>query len=115
MVKSAVTPRSPEPSSDGDQALEAHRAQRRGLYNAFGTAWSSAFEAALAPLIVAAAGWGLDRWLGTFPALTLVFFLIGAIGAGARLFYAYRHRMEIEEANRPWAPQHPDWAAEDDK
>ena len=113
MVKSAVTQRLPEPSSDGDRALEAHRAQRRGLYNAFGTAWSSAFEIALAPLIVAAAGYGLDRWLGIFPVLTTVFFVMGAVGAGAKLFYAYRTRMEIEEANRPWAPQHPDWAAEE--
>ena len=115
MVKSAVTQRTQGPSPDGDPALEAHRAQRRGLYNSFGTAWSSAFEAALAPLIIAAVGWGLDSWLGIFPVLTLVFFLIGAVGAGARLFYAYRHRMEIEEANRPWAPQHPDWAEDDDK
>lgn len=114
MVKSAVTKRVPGESPDPDASLEAHRAQRRGLYNAFGTAWSSAFEAALAPLIVAAAGWALDRWLGIFPVLTLVFFLVGAIGAGARLYYAYRNRMEIEEANRPWAPEHPDWA-EDDK
>ncbi|HUR48461.1 MAG TPA: AtpZ/AtpI family protein [Acidimicrobiales bacterium] len=109
-----MTQRMQEPSSDGDRALEAHRAQRRGLYNAFGTAWSSAFEIALAPLIVAAAGYGLDRWLGIFPALTTVFFVVGAVGAGVKLYYGYRHRMEIEEANRPWAPQHPDWA-EDDK
>lgn len=115
MVENAVTEREPGQLPDGDAALEAHRAQRRGLYNAFGTAWSSAFEVALAPLIVGAAGYGLDRWLGIFPVLTLVFFLIGAIGAGVKLYYGYRHRMEIEEANRPWAPQHPDWAAEEDK
>ena len=102
------------PTPDGDASLEAHRAQRRGLYNAFGTAWSSAFEIAVAPLVIAAAGWALDRWLGIFPALTILFFLVGAVGAGIKLFYAYRNRMEIEEANRPWAPEHPDWAAEED-
>lgn len=113
MVESAVAEKMQGPSPDGDAALEAHRAQRRGLYNSFGNAWSSAFEAAVAPMIVAAGGWLLDRWLGVFPVLTIVFFIVGATGAGARLFYAYRTRMEIEEANRPWAPQHPDWAEDD--
>ena len=114
MVENAVAQRMEGPSVDGDPSLEAHRAQRRGLYNAFGTAWSSAFEIALAPLIIAAAGYGLDRWLGLFPWLTTLFFVIGAAGAGVKLYYAYKTRMEIEEANRPWAPQHPDWA-EDEK
>ena len=114
MVENAVAQRMEGPSADGDPSLEAHRAERRGLYNAFGSAWSSAFEVALAPLIVALAGYGLDRWLGIFPVLTTVFFVIGAVGAGVKLYYGYRHRMEIEEANRPWAPEHPDWA-EDEK
>lgn len=113
MVKSAVAEKRQGPLPDGDAALEAHRAERRGLYNAFGTAWSSAFEAAVAPLIVAGGGWLLDRWLGIFPVLTIAFLFLGASGAGIRLFYAYRTRMEIEEANRPWAPQHPDWAEDD--
>lgn len=107
-----------EPQSapeSGDSALEHHRAERRGLYNTFGTAWSSAFETALAPLLVAGIGWLLDRWLGTFPALTIVFLLIGAAGAGARLFYAYRTKMELEEANRPWAPTNPAWAEDDEE
>jgi len=99
---------------DGDARLEKHRAERRGLYNSFGTAWSSAFEAALAPLLVAAGGWLLDRWLGTFPVFTIVAFVIGTVGSGARLFYAYRTRMEIEERNRPWAPTSPAWAEDDD-
>ena len=102
------------PSPTGDAALEAHRAERRGLYNAFGTAWSHSFEAAVAPLIVALTGYALDRALGIFPWLTISFFLAGAVGACARLFYAYKAQMEIEEANRPWAPQHPDWAEDDE-
>jgi F0F1-type ATP synthase assembly protein I len=118
VVESAVatsTPgQSPDAPTPADAALEKHRAERRGLYNSFGTAWSASFETALAPLVVAGGGWLLDRWIGTFPVFTIVAFLVGAVGAALRLFYAYRHKMEIEERNRPWAPENPAWA-EDEK
>lgn len=117
MLENAVAQSTPAPSSDGsgDSAarLEKHRAERRGLYNAFGGAWSASFENALAPLVVAGGGWLIDRWLGTFPIFTIVAFLVGAAGAGVRLFYTYRHKMEIEERNRPWAPENPAWAEDE--
>jgi hypothetical protein len=53
----------------------------RETHRGFGDALAQAFELALTPAIFGAAGWLLDRWLGTWPvfALTLFLFTFGYV------------------------------------
>jgi len=74
------------------------------LYNGAGEGLSRAFELALTPAIIGAAGYGLDRWLGLLPVLTIVFFLVGMGGVIARMYYGYDLKMREHEAAGPWAP-----------
>lgn len=73
------------------------------LYRGFGDGLARAFEFALTPAIFAAGGYGLDRWLGIVPVLTIVLFLVCVAGMFARTWYAYEARMQAEDAGRPWA------------
>jgi hypothetical protein len=73
------------------------------LYNGFGNGLARAFELALTPAIFAGFGYGLDRWLGIVPVLTIVLFLLCVVGMFASTWYAYEARMQAEDACRPWA------------
>ena len=48
---------------------------KRELNKGFGHALEVAVELAVTPAILALAGWGIDSWLGTFPAFFLFLFL----------------------------------------
>jgi len=61
------------------------------------------YELVLSPLLLALIGYGLDRWLGTVPVITIAFAVLGLTGAVIKLYYGYRGEMEAHEANGPWA------------
>lgn len=61
------------------------------------------FELVFSPLLLALVGYGLDRWFGTVPVLTIVFAVVGLAGAVIKLYCTYRLEMEQHEANGPWA------------
>jgi F0F1-type ATP synthase assembly protein I len=76
---------------------------KRDLYNGFGNTLSRAFEIVLIPLIFAAPGWALDRWLGTSPVFALLLGLFGVVGVAAKMYYEYAARMDAEAAKLPGA------------
>jgi F0F1-type ATP synthase assembly protein I len=77
--------------------------QRRELYQGFGDTLAVAFEMAFTPVIVGLMGYGLDRWFGTLPILTIVFVLMAIVGVSARMWYGYEARMRVHESEGPWA------------
>ena len=70
------------------------RSSLRGNANAL----NRAFEFALTTAIFAAAGYGLDRWLGTSPLLVIVLSLLGVIGQFVRSWFVYEAEMREHEA-----------------
>ena len=82
-------------------------AQRQELYKGFGDTLALAFELAATPVIFGLMGYGLDRWLGTLPILTIVFVVLCIVGLSVRLWYDYDARMRVHEANGPWARRVP--------
>ncbi len=64
---------------------------------------TGAYELVLSPLILGLIGFGLDRWLGTTPALTVTFVIAGLVGASAKIYFTYKAEMEMHEAQGPWA------------
>jgi F0F1-type ATP synthase assembly protein I len=61
------------------------------------------YELVLSPLLLALIGYGLDRWFGTVPVITVIFAVVGLAGAVIKLYYGYRSEMEAHEANGPWS------------
>jgi len=64
---------------------------------------TGAFELVLTPLILALAGYGLNRVLGTRPVITVVFAALGLFGAVYKLYLEYTARMKQAEEGKPWA------------
>ena len=66
---------------------------------------AKAIEIVATPAIFAAAGFGLDRWLGTGPWLALSFGVVAFIMKLLVEWYRYAERMQVHEAdiaaNRP--------------
>ncbi len=60
------------------------------------------FELVFSPLLLALIGYGLDRWLGTLPVLTIIFAVVGLAGAVTKLYFTYRAEMEQHESSGPW-------------
>ncbi len=73
----------------------------RALYSGFGNALGTAFELAAVPVLFALAGLWLDGRFHTKPVCMLVLTMLAIVGLGARSYYEYKARMEIEEAKRP--------------
>lgn len=61
------------------------------------------WELALSPVLLALIGYGLDRWFGIVPVLTVAFAVVGLVGAVTKLYFGYRAEMEAHEAAGPWA------------
>jgi len=61
------------------------------------------YELAFSPLLLALIGYGIDRWLNTVPLFTVIFAVIGLVGAVIKLYYSYRSEMEVHETSGPWA------------
>jgi len=60
------------------------------------------FELVLSPLIFALLGYLLDsRVLHTTPVITVVFAVVGVVGATIKLYYQYRTKMAELAAARP--------------
>lgn len=81
---------------------------RGDLYRSFGDSYTRAFELAVTPAIFGLAGYGLDRWFGILPVLTIVFSLWAVIALLLRTWYGYVARMQEHEATGPWARPQPE-------
>lgn len=76
--------------------------QRGELLNQMRSA-SGGYELVISPLLLALIGFALDRWIGTTPLVTVLFAVIGLVGAVITLYYRYQHDMDEHEARAPWA------------
>jgi len=76
--------------------------QRRELTQQMNKSHGS-FELVVSPLLFALIGYGLDRWLGTLPWITITFAVLGLAGAVAKIYYTYDLEMKQHEAEGPWA------------
>ena len=76
--------------------------QRRELTEQVGRT-TGGYELVFSPLLLALIGYGLDRLFGTLPILTIVFAVVGLLGAVTKIYYSYRAEMEQHEASGPWA------------
>jgi len=61
------------------------------------------WELALSPALLALIGYGLDRLFDTVPMLTVIFGVLGLLGAVTRIYFSYDAEMKEHEANGPWA------------
>jgi F0F1-type ATP synthase assembly protein I len=78
-------------------------AARQETFKGFGDGLALAFELALTPLIFGLIGYGLDRWLGLLPVLTVVLVLLCIVGLSMRMWFEYDAQMKVHEAAGPWA------------
>jgi len=76
--------------------------QRRELTKSMNRSHGS-FELVVSPLLFALIGYGLDRWIGTTPWITVIFAIIGLAGAVVKIYYGYEVEMRQHEAEGPWA------------
>ena len=86
-------------------AVQAPRTRgvRGDLYRTFGDSYMTAFELAVTPAILGLMGYGLDRWLGIVPVLTLVLALTAFLTLLLRTWSDYVEQMERLESAGPWA------------
>jgi hypothetical protein len=84
---------------------------RRELYEGFTDTFVKGVEFALTLAIFAGMGFGLDHLLGTVPVLTIVCFIVGAVGLGTKTYYAYDAKMRAIESAGPWARRDPEGGA----
>ena len=75
---------------------------RQATWQGFSDALAMSVEFVATPLLFALAGYGLDRWLGTGPALAIAFGLFGLLGTVLRTYYWYLASMKREEEGKPW-------------
>jgi F0F1-type ATP synthase assembly protein I len=66
---------------------------------------TGSYELVISPVLLALIGYGLDRWFGTVPVLTIIFAVVGLAGACVKLYYGYKNEMDEHEAKAPWAKQ----------
>lgn len=78
--------------------------QRRELTQQMGRT-TGGYELVFSPMLLALIGYGLDRLFGTVPVLTIIFGVLGLVGAVTKMYFRYRSEMEQHEANGPWAKQ----------
>jgi F0F1-type ATP synthase assembly protein I len=64
---------------------------------------AGSYELVVSPVLLGLLGFGLDRWFGTLPVLTIVFATVAFLGACVKLYYGYKHDMDDHERGRPWA------------
>ena len=81
--------------------MEIH--ERQEVQNGFGDGLAKAFELVLTPAILGLAGFGLDRWLGLTPLLTILF-TVWALGAVSYMtWFRYESEMRRMEDGAVWA------------
>jgi F0F1-type ATP synthase assembly protein I len=64
---------------------------------------TGSYELVLSPLILALIGYGLDRLFGTLPLFTVVFGVLGLVGACIKIYFGYVTEMDEHEKDAPWA------------
>ena len=64
---------------------------------------TGSYELVLSPLILALIGFGLDHLFGTLPLFTIIFGLLGLIGACIKIYFGYVAEMDEHEKDAPWA------------
>ena len=88
----------------GPRALSpADLRARQETYRGFGDTLAVSVELAVSPVIFGLVGYGLDRWLGIVPVLTIVLVLLCIAGLSVRMWFEYDARMKVHEAAGPWA------------
>jgi F0F1-type ATP synthase assembly protein I len=77
--------------------MERH--PQRDLHDAL---WQSSggYDLVLGPVILSLGGLWLDRRLDTTPIFMIALLVLGAIGAGAKVYYDWKHRMAAATAQR---------------
>jgi len=75
--------------------------QRRELTQQMGRT-TGGYELVFSPLLLALVGFGIDKLLGTLPLFTIVFAVLGLVGAVTKIVYTYNSEMEQHEASGPW-------------
>jgi F0F1-type ATP synthase assembly protein I len=88
-------------SATNDRSL-VDASQRRELTQQMHRSTGS-YELVLSPVLLALIGYGLDRLFGTVPIITVLFAVLGLVGAIIKIYFGYRAEMEAHEANGPWA------------
>ena len=79
--------------------VEQKRELNRGMNESHGS-----FELVVSPLILAMIGYLIDsRVTHTTPVLTVIFAVIGVVGATIKLLVTYRAKMAELDAASPWA------------
>jgi hypothetical protein len=73
------------------------------LYRTFGDSYTRAFELAVTPALFGLMGYGLDRWLGIVPVLTLVLAMTAFLTLMLRTWFGYVEQMKSLESAGPWA------------
>lgn len=61
------------------------------------------YELAVVVVLFTLGGLALDRWLGLVPLFTIVLTLLGAFGAGVKIWVGYDRQMRRLEQEGPWA------------
>lgn len=88
------------PATEGDEPRPTPGPAAFRTSSALGDGFTSSFELALTPAVLALAGLGLDRWLGTVPVFTITLAVLGLVGMVARLYYGYSNEMDAHAADR---------------
>ena len=78
------------------------RSQRREISQDLNRS-SGGYELAFVAAIFGGLGLLLDRWVGTVPLFTLMFFLLGIVGTVVKLWLGYDQQMKRLEGEGPWA------------
>ena len=76
--------------------------QRREFQQGMNHATGS-YELVVSPVILALLGLWLDRTIDTTPLFTVVFAVIGLIGASVKIYFGYMAEMDEHEVGKPWA------------
>lgn len=59
-------------------------------------------ELTLTLVVFGAIGWFIDRWIGTSPAFTIAFAILGFIGISLKLWFGYDREMRGHENGAIW-------------
>jgi hypothetical protein len=82
--------------------VKLSQADRRKVWDGFGSGLQMAVELAVVPLLFGLLGAWLDRTFGTKPALTLTLLCFAFVGTFVKAYYEYAARVREEEREKPW-------------
>ncbi len=88
----------PNPAARPDDGTELTRSLHRS---------AGSYELAFAPVLMALIGLWIDRTAGTVPVFTILLAVLGALGAGVKLYYQYDRSMQRLAEEGTLAPARP--------